>query len=207
MELKVFNKNPYEQNTYIYYEPETKVGVIIDPGFSKTQIVKALDEFDIKAIILTHGHHDHIFSLQKVVELTPNAKVFAHEMEKELLADPTLNLSNPYGEAKDVKAAADTYVNEDEVISAGNISLRVIYTPGHTIGGMCLYDCENGVLFSGDTLFKENVGRTDLPTGNTEQLTESIKTKLFVLPPETKVYSGHGEPTTIGHEIKNNVYV
>ena len=206
MELKIFNKNPYDQNTYIYYDVDTKNAVLIDPGLSKTQIVKALDEFNIKAIILTHGHFDHIFCLGKAVEIT-GAKVYAHIMEKELLQEPGLNMSDPTGMGKPLTVTADIYVEDGDTITAGDITFRVIHTPGHTIGGMCLYDQSNGVLFSGDTLFKESVGRADLPTGNMEQLIQSIKTKLLVMPPETKVYSGHGSPTTIGNEQNNNPYV
>lgn len=206
MHIKIFNENPYKQNTYIYYNETTKNAIIIDPGLSKTQILKVIEKYTVIAIILTHGHFDHIFSLQKVKEVT-NADVYAYVEEKQLLLSPKLNMSNPTGtKNSSIIANADIYVTHGEILQFMDISFKVIHTPGHTSGGMSLYDETNGVLFSGDTLFKQSVGRTDLPTSNYDDLVKSLNT-LMKLPNETIVYSGHGEPTTIGHERENNPYV
>lgn len=206
MDIKVFNKNPYDQNSYLYYNPTTMAGIIIDPGLSKTQIIKAINDIKIEAIILTHSHFDHILSLEKVREIT-KAKVYIHSQEVPLLLDPLLNLSDPVGDSdKGISAQADVCLNEGDVITFAGASLKIIHTPGHTIGGMCLYDETNGVLFSGDTLFYGSIGRMDLPTGSEFQLINSIVQKLMLLPDATKVYSGHGIPTTIGHERKHNPF-
>lgn len=204
--LKNFNLNPYSQNTYIYYHRDTNKAVIIDAGLSKTQLVKHVANHDIQAIILTHGHFDHIFSLAKLKELT-NAPVYAYADEQMLLEDPAINLSAMTDDSKAIHATADHWVRHGDTIELDGFSLQVIHTPGHTAGGMCLYDQSHGVLFSGDTLFQQSVGRTDLPTSNHSQLIDSITGKLFKLPDDTVVYSGHGQPTTIGHEKAHNPFV
>ena len=132
--------------------------------------------------------------------------VYAHEAEKELLTDAQLNASvSMYGQGYTFSGAE--YVSDGQELEAAGEKIRVIYTPGHTIGGCCYYIPEEDVLFSGDTLFKASVGRTDLPTGSMGQLVRSIKEKLFVLPDETKVYPGHMDETSIGYEKKYNPFV
>ena len=208
MGLKTFNMNPYSQNSYIYYDQDSKRAVIFDPGLSKTQLVKHMSDYEIVAIILTHGHFDHIFSLDKVKHLT-QAPVYAYADEKALLENPKLNMSAITAQdGKAITATGDVFVNDGDHIKIGEglFDFFVIHTPGHTAGGMCLYDQANALLFSGDTLFRESIGRTDLPTGNQKALLNSITQKLFTLPDETKVYSGHGKATTIGHEKQNNPY-
>ncbi len=131
-------------------------------------------------------------------------KVYACEAERELLKSPGMNVSEQAGRA--CSTYADVYVMDGQVIQAADLCCQVIATPGHTAGGCCYYFEEAGFLVAGDTLFAESVGRTDFPTGSMGTLVRSIREKLFVLPEETKVYPGHGESTTIGHEKKYNPF-
>lgn len=208
MGLIIFNNNSYSQNSYIYFNKKYDA-VIIDPGLSERELVRSIiDSYNVKAIILTHGHFDHIFALEKVKGIT-QAPVYVYIDEKELLETPALNMSASKSEAgKELFGNADIFVKDADSIKIGDdFDFFVIHTPGHTAGGMCLYDKQNNILFSGDTLFRESVGRTDLPTGNQRALIDSISNKLFTLPDSTIVHSGHGKPTTIIHEKNNNPYV
>ena len=129
--------------------------------------------------------------------------VHHHKDENEKLSDPDLNLSTFVGNPI-TTAQADVLLKDGDVITIGNISLKVLHTPGHSKGGICLLG--DGVVFSGDTLFFESIGRYDFPDSSGEALRESIQKKLFTLPDSTKVYTGHGGPTTIGHEKKHNPF-
>lgn len=195
-----------ETNCYVIYDEKTKAGAIIDPGGSKERILAFLKEeqIDIQAILLTHGHFDHIAALYGVKEYT-KAPVYIGENEKQLLAKPEKNLSNQFG--VEISLTADHYLEDGEMITVGDIDLKAIYTPGHTKGGVCYYLQSEDKLFSGDTLFFNSVGRTDLPTGNMEELYKSIKEQLFILKEETKVFPGHGNATSIGYEKKSNVII
>ena len=156
------------------------------------------------AILLTHGHFDHIWGVEEIRELS-GAKVYAYEKEKELCEDASLNVSKGAGRACVVKA--DQYVKDGGEITEAGITCRLLATPGHTSGSCCYYFEADKILISGDTLFQESVGRTDLPTGSMGTLVRSVKDKLFPLPDEVKVYPGHGEATTIGHEKKYNPFL
>lgn len=205
MKIQTFGDNPYNQNTYLYVNPELNKGVIIDAGLSKTALLNQVKatEVEIEGILLTHGHFDHIFSLAELREVT-GAKVYIGALEKDLLERPELNLSTTLGEGKELSFGADRYVNEGELITFESASFKVIHTPGHTSGSVCYWDEDAQVLFAGDTLFEGSVGRTDLPTGDSGALVQSIRRQLLVLPEETKVYSGHGRATSIGKEAKDN---
>ncbi len=193
-------------NCYIVYDGESKDAVVIDPGAAKDKIAGTIREkgLELRAILLTHGHFDHILAADGLRrEFT--VQLFCSEQEKDLCADPFLNAGQQFGCSSSV-LVDKTFADGDE-LTFGTVSLKVIATPGHTKGGVCFYFAKEGALFSGDTLFFESVGRTDFPTGNAGVLTKSIKEKLFVLPGETKIYPGHGPATTVAYEKENNLYV
>ena len=203
MKLIMINDNPMDQNIYLYFDEKTNEGVIIDPGSSRvSSIEKIINDNNIKleAILLTHSHYDHIGAVQEIKSLT-GATIYCHEAEKPLLEDPKLNLSKYSSE---IEFSPDKVFADGEVYTIANTKIKVLHTPGHTQGCCCFYDAKNANLFSGDTLFRETVGRTDLPTSDTSSLLEGIKEKLFSLPDDTKVYPGHGLSSTIGHEKRFN---
>ena len=190
-------------NCYFVYEEGKKDVIFFDPGDRGEYIYEKLTEagFHIAAIYLTHGHFDHIEGCNELRNLT-GAKVYALDVEKELLEDPATNLSGAFGSAYTV--AADGFVKDGDVCTEAGMTFKVIATPGHTKGGCCYYFEEDGILIAGDTLFEESVGRIDFPGGSASELIHSIREKLFLLPDDTKVYPGHGEATTIGHEKEYN---
>ncbi len=194
-----------QTNCYFLYREDGKECIFIDPADQGANIYKALTQngFQVKGILLTHGHFDHIWGTKELRELS-GAKLYALEAERELLQDAHKNVSAQVGRPYTVDA--DVYVKDREEITLADITFQVIATPGHTGGGCCNYLKVAGFLVSGDTLFQESVGRTDFPTGSMGTLIRSIKEKLFVLPEETTVYPGHGDSTTIGHEKKYNPF-
>ncbi|MCL2578098.1 MAG: MBL fold metallo-hydrolase [Defluviitaleaceae bacterium] len=204
MELVIVNDNPYGQNVYFYFDKETGEGVVIDPGDCFDAIKKTIEENKIKVsgILLTHGHFDHTFRANEVRELT-NAPIYAHKEEIGVLQNPEYNRSGYRG--LDVSVIPDKLFSDGDVFTFSNgEELKVIHTPGHTAGGVCYYDEKAGIIFTGDTLFKETIGRTDMPTGNHAALLKNIKEKLFTLPENVRVYPGHEESSSIQHEMKYN---
>ncbi|MDR0272252.1 MAG: MBL fold metallo-hydrolase [Clostridiales bacterium] len=203
MELLIINDNPYGQNIYIYFDKETREGIIIDPGDSYETVREAVEQnkIAVKAILLTHGHFDHTFCANNLKVLT-NAPIYAHENETNLLRNTEHNRSGL--RSLEISVAPDKHFKDGDVFSFANCEIKVIHTPGHTAGGVCYYDENAGIVFTGDTLFKETIGRTDMPTGDYETLLSSIREKLFTLPEEVKVFPGHDESSTIKHEKKFN---
>jgi len=196
----------YQTNCYFVYREDSKKAVVIDPADNGAQIYSALERngFTVEAILLTHGHFDHIWGSKELREVS-GAKIYALEEEKVLCEDVKNNLSAMVGRAYTV--VPDTYVREGDVLTFDNMDFKVIATPGHTIGSCCYYVEKAGILISGDTLFQESTGRTDFPTGSMSSIVRSIREKLFILPDETKVYPGHGDSTTIAYEKKYNPFV
>ncbi len=204
-----------QTNCYFLYregEPQT---VVIDPADQGANIYGALQKngFIVAGILLTHGHFDHIWGLDALRNAANAAaeadgrdpvSVYACEAERELLKNPRMNVSEQAGRA--CSTYADIYVKDGQELELAGIKIRVIATPGHTEGGCCYYMEEAGILIAGDTLFQESVGRTDFPTGSMSTLVHSVQDKLFVLPDDTKVYPGHGDSTTIGHEKRYNPF-
>ena len=207
MKVGKFVLGPVATNCYIGINEETKECFIVDPATCPPEFVSYIKNagLTVKAVLLTHGHFDHIMGLDALLKEFP-VPVYAHEAEREVLESEQLNssasmLGQPYS-----FSGADYVTNRQELRIAG-FEILVIYTPGHTIGGCCYYIEKEKALFSGDTLFHGSVGRTDLPTGSMGQLVSSVRDRLFVLPDDTQVYPGHMEETTIGYEKKYNPFV
>ena len=181
--------------------------IIIDPGSDAEKIIKILDDNELTAkyIVLTHCHFDHILAVEKLIEKL-GVMLIACQSEKENLLDPSVNYTDKYSR-NPVSLTADIYVEDGDVLKSSELEFKVIETPGHTSGGMCLYCKGENLLISGDTLFYSSVGRCDLATGNEETLIKSIKEKLFILPDDTVVLPGHGENTYIGFERVNNPFI
>jgi len=193
-------------NCYFVINQETKEVLIFDPADRADVIVGIIekDELQPRAILLTHGHFDHIMAVNILAEKY-KIPVYAHEDEAELLKDSNINASAMVGTA--VSVLPTNLLKDGEKLTIAGIAMKVLYTPGHTKGGVCYYIPEAKKVISGDTLFADSIGRTDLPTGNYSTLLQSIRTKLFALEDSTEVLPGHGEATTIGHEKKYNPFV
>lgn len=196
----------YQTNCYFVYREGTKDVIFFDPADKGDYIYETLKGkgLEVKGILLTHGHFDHIWGTNKLRELS-GAPIYAYEEEKVLCEDAVTNVSDQVGRPYTV--VPDRYLRDGEEISIADMTCKLIATPGHTVGSCCYYFEEAGILVAGDTLFQESVGRTDLATGSMSALTRSVKERLFELPDETKVYPGHGDITTIGHEKKYNPFV
>ncbi len=198
-----------QTNFYFLHLEGEKETIVVDPADYGKEIYDELTRqgLEIKAILLTHGHFDHIMGVKALKEAC-GAPVYASALERDLLTDPQLNTSAQYGRSCVIEP--DHWLIDGETVTAAGITLRMLSTPGHTEGSCCYYIEETGgdpILLSGDTLFENSVGRTDLPTGDMQDLVESIRTKLYTLPDNTQVYTGHGGSTTIEHEKKYNYFV
>lgn len=187
---------------------ESRDCLIIDTGLEAGGLVDFLtgQKLTPAALILTHGHVDHIGGLDAMRSSFPAIKVYIHKLDAGMLCEPQANLSGMAGMPFRTEPE-DVALTGGEVIEQAGVRLLVLHTPGHTPGGICLYSKEDGVAFVGDTLFADSVGRTDFPGGSMDQLITSINEKLFTLPHETKVYPGHGPATTIAHEKAYNPFL
>lgn len=192
-------------NCYLLACERTKKAILIDPGAGSKMIeswVKDKD-FEIVNILLTHGHYDHIGSVE-YLRKEFNTQVAIHKDDAEMLTDPTKNLSSFLGMGVTL-SPAEILLEDNQEIEVGEMSLKVIHTPGHTPGGICILTDDG--LISGDTLFDGSVGRADFPGGNMQVLISSIQNRLMDLPDETVVYPGHESRTTIGREKSSNPFI
>lgn len=197
---------PVMTNCYFAVNEDTGEMLVIDPGDSAERLIAKINEKKLSpvAVLLTHGHFDHASAAKEVAEAF-GIPIYAHEMEKETLETPSINLCGMVGERASYHA--DRYVKDGDILDLAGFSIQVLYTPGHTKGGCCYYIEKEQALFAGDTLFFESVGRTDFPGGSASVLLRSIQEKLMPLPGQTKVYTGHNETTTIGWERQNNPFL
>lgn len=194
-------------NCYVLVNHDIQECVIFDPGDDGAVLKQRIDEagFTPKAIILTHGHFDHIGAVKELKEVYQIPVYCSKEEDEQILGKLNGNLSSMFG--KPMTLQADEFVRDGEKLEIIGTTLTCIATPGHTIGGMCYYVEEIASVIAGDTLFAGSVGRTDFPTGSGTQLLNSILEKLYTLPDETTVYPGHMDITTIGYEKKTNMAV
>ena len=193
-----------ENNTYFLHREGEYDCILIDPAANGDHIVTRLREkgLEIKAIFLTHAHFDHMMGMDGV-KLVCDAPVYGGKKDAEAFADPALNECGMIN--KNISVKLDHEVSEGDEITVGSMKCRVMETPGHTKGGVCYYFEDDGIIFTGDTLFFESVGRTDFEGGSAADLKASLE-RLLKLPDETKVYPGHHDFTTIGHEKEYNPY-
>ena len=208
MEINHLILGEYQTNCYILRQSKTaKDCLIIDTGLQAEGLIDFLKEHKLNpvAVVLTHGHADHIGGLVLLREEYPVVKVCIHKLDAKMSEQTEDNIFTLGGEWLDIKPS-DLLLEDGDVIELAGIKLKVFHTPGHTPGGICLYSDE-GVVFTGDTLFASSVGRTDMAGGDMRELIKSIREKLLDLPDETVVYPGHGESTTMAQEKRHNPYL
>lgn len=205
-EVKQYQVGAVGTNCYILINKSMGEAVIVDPGDSAIMLEKKLDEMGVRpvAILLTHGHFDHVMAAQELAEHY-NIERYIHEEEKETLEKPNMNVSIMIN--RQDSYSADKFIREGDILEFAGFKFEVIHTPGHTLGGVCYYVREEKLLFSGDSLFNGSIGRTDFPGGSMSKLVRGIKEKLMVLPDDVKVYPGHDCTTTIVHEKMYNPYL
>ncbi len=199
-------------NTYVVYDPKAKEAAIIDPGMSRKSEFEALEKFiereglKVTHLINTHLHIDHAIS-DLWVKQKYGIQIEAHGDDAPLGKYLTQQAQSFGIPGEYVAIEIDNKLKEGDVIKVGEGELKVLHVPGHSPGSICLYDKADGFVIVGDTLFEGSIGRSDLPGGNHRQLVDAIKNKLLTLPKDTAVYSGHGNPTTIGKEWDTNPYL
>ena len=205
---KIKVRTPQENlltNTYVVCDEKTKETMVIDPGGEINKIVEILNilEANLKYIILTHCHADHTNGL-KLLKEEKGGKILISRHDSEGLYNPSLSLCE-YINAGNLEMEADARLDDNDLIHLGELEFKIILTPGHTKGGICIYNEKERLIFTGDTLFSGSWGRTDLPSGNFEEIMDSINNKLMTLPDETIVYPGHGKTTMIQDE--KDIYI
>ena len=194
MFVKMFTVGMIQTNCFIVGNAQTEEAVVIDPGFDSASEVKSIlkeierNRFRVKFIINTHGHPDHTSGNKTMKEAT-GASILIHEYDAPLLRNPS----------------ADKTIREGDIIELNEVKLRILHTPGHSKGSIALLGAD--AVFSGDTLFAGGIGRYDLPGGSLEEIMNSLKNKLLILPDHLKVYPGHGPVTTIGEERRSNQFL
>lgn len=206
MKIEKFVLGMVRTNCYLIQNEESKETVIVDPAIAPDYLIDSMIREGLipKAILLTHGHFDHIMGID-ILAREYKIPVYAYEEEKLIIENSSMNLSDQFGEGYTYDKVI--YVKNGVTLTLAGYDFKVIATPGHTIGGCCYYVAAEEVLFSGDTLFCGSVGRSDFPTGSGATLVQSIKEKLMCLPENTVVYPGHEGMTTVGDEKNGNPFL
>jgi len=206
MKIEKIQVGPLSTNCYLIYDELKKEGIVVDPGADGDKIISVIKKAgaDIKYIVFTHVHFDHILAYYDIKNEFPDSKLIVSDKEKDALKDDVKSLMH-FSRREYPEIKYDLLIKDGDIISFGDESLKVIETPGHTQGSISLYS--DGILISGDTLFNYSIGRCDFPTGSLKEEINSIINILFKLPEYTVVHPGHGESTTIGFEkLHNEVY-
>ena len=205
MQVEWINTGAIGVNTYIAWTKGDALCVVIDPGGYPAQLGTRLEELGLtpECVVLTHGHFDHIGGVKSIKERF-NAKIMIHALDEEMLYSSEKNLSHFFG-FNLVQPPADELLYDGAAVHAGDTELKVLHTPGHSPGGICLMS--GNILFTGDTLFRESIGRTDFPGADFQALQNSIHEKIMGLPEDTVIFPGHGDPSDIGHERRHNGFI
>ncbi len=206
MKIERFVLGSLGTNCFLIINEDTKELIIVDPAICPDYLLRHVESngYQPKAILLTHGHFDHVMGIEGWVNKY-QIPVYLHEEEKEILADPRLNLSYMFGRKYSYEHVE--CLRDGQKLETAGFHFQVIHTPGHTKGSCCYFEAAEEVLISGDTLFAKSVGRSDFPTGDGHALVRSIKERLFCLPDTVRVYPGHNELTNIGDEKMYNPFV
>lgn len=203
MIVKKLTVGPLEENCYIIGDSKTKQAIVVDPGDEPDRIIDLIKEngFEVKSIICTHAHFDHLGAIGDIKKAT-GAKILINNEDIELY-EKVKDQAVFWGYELDDMPEPDGFLNEGDKVKVGNLAFKVLHTPGHSPGGICLYG--EGIVVTGDTLFQGSVGRTDFQGGDITKLKESFR-RLLDLPEDTTVLSGHGSETTIGREKRENLF-
>jgi glyoxylase-like metal-dependent hydrolase (beta-lactamase superfamily II) len=210
MIIDTFVLGDFQTNCFcVRQNDEVSECLIIDPGMGAEVLVQVLKErgYTPVEILLTHGHADHIGGVESLRQHWSGVRVSIHKEDAGMLTNPADNLSLMAGVMVQARPAEVLLNSEDTYYEAAGLRFKVLHTPGHTPGGICLYASDEDILFAGDTLFAGSVGRSDFPGGNHELLTQMIRQKLLILPEQTTVYTGHGPATIIGNEKESNPFL
>ena len=205
MLLETLPVGPFQANCYVLGDEQSKKGIVIDPGAEFTKIWDRISKHNlhVEKVILTHAHGDHIGAVSELLEKT-QAELLLHQEDYSMLTNPLKNDSANYGFPVSVNGEAK-FITEGEVVECGDIKLKVIHTPGHTPGGICLLG--DKILFTGDTLFYGSIGRTDFPGSSLQKLLHSLGDKILPLDDDVKIYPGHGPSSTLGWEKQYNPFL
>lgn len=208
--IHYFTFNPFQENTYVLYD-ETKECVIFDPGCfddaEKKKLTAFIEEKKLKPVKLlnTHGHIDHVIGNKFIAEQYQlGVEINKYDLP---VLNRAVDVARMYGFTIDASPQPSKFLDEKDTISFGNTTLSIFFTPGHSPGSICFYNKDEKFVIGGDVLFQGSIGRTDLPGGDFDTLINSIRTKLFVLEADVKVYPGHGPHTTVGYEKQYNPYL
>ncbi len=204
MKVEIITVGPLQENCIVVYDELSKDCLIVDPGADGDKIYKYVENLNVRAILATHGHLDHVGQVGYLKKIF-NVPFYMHK-EDEFLINNNIFPNFSFIVKATYCPKPDIYLKEGDILNFGNIFFKVIHTPGHTPGSVCFYNDKEKVLISGDTLFQGSIGRVDLPGGDGKKMEESLK-KLIQLPDDTVVYPGHGYSTTVGKEKKINPYL
>jgi glyoxylase-like metal-dependent hydrolase (beta-lactamase superfamily II) len=210
MQIQSFVFNPFYENTYVLFD-DSKEAIIVDPGcyerHEKDQLTQFIEQNQLKPklVVNTHCHIDHVLG-NEFVKSQYNIPLWIPEGEKEVLAS-VVAYAPTWGIAQYQPAEVDKYLSSSDHIDFGNTSLNILFAPGHAPGHMMFFHEQEKQLIAGDVIFRDSIGRTDLPGGNHEQLLESVRKTVYTLPKDTTIYAGHGPTTTVEHEMNYNPFV